>query len=224
MSTDSDVGTPEPAPILVRAFLDASLEALQFLAVGRDFRSAVTVEQATERGTVAVAPDAVRGVFWACRTFSTAQLKGKVTYGERELVINLIVGPVPSARSAGEYALWEWVAALGGSGGEGGGPWPATAGRVRAEVTTLGAVFREYAPRIAAATPAVFHRLEESRARRRAEWADEQTQWKHRDAAARAADAFRAGDYARVVSLLEPIASRLTPAEQMKLALARKRL
>lgn len=225
MTTDSDVGLPEPAPVLVRAFVDASLEALQFLVGQSGFRSAVTVEEAAGRdGIEPASPDTVRGVFWVRRTFATTRLTGEMTYGERELVINLIVGPVSLFGAVGQYALWEWMAALGVSGFESGGPWPATAARVRAAVATLGAAFREHAPRIAAAGPDLIRRLEDSRASRRAGSAAQHADWAHQNAAARAADAFRAGDYAKVVALLQPIAGHLTPAEQKKLALARKRL
>lgn len=226
MTPDSDVGVPEPPPVLVRAFLDASLEALQFLAGQPGFRSAVTVEQAAGRdGIEPASPDTVSGVFWVRRTFSTTRLAGEMTYGERELVINLIVGPVSLPAAKGGYGLWEWIAALGTSAGsESVEPWPATAARVRAEVATLGAAFRELGPRIAAAGSDVIRRIEDARTSRRAEWVGEHAEWAHQDAAARAADAFRAGDYAKVVALLEPIAGHLTPAEQKKLALALKRL
>jgi hypothetical protein len=53
---------------------------------------------------------------------------------------------------------------------------------------------------------------------------EETRQYHHRVAAARAADAFRAKDFNRVVELLMPHAERLTPAERAKLAYARARV
>ena len=86
MSTDSDVGVPEPPPVLVRAFIDASLEALQFLAGQPGFRTTVTVEEAAGISEIVPAsPETVGGIFWVRRTFSTKKLTGYVTYGERRL-------------------------------------------------------------------------------------------------------------------------------------------
>jgi hypothetical protein len=216
---------PEPPPVLVHAFFDASSEAIEFLAHEPGFRSAVAVEQLSDRDVVSVAPEAVTGVFFARRAFSTERLAGEVTYGDRELVVNLTVGPVPPPlAAAGPYALWEWVAALGAqSGGEGAGAWPATATRVRRAVAALGAEFREHAPRIADAGPEVVRRLDAARTMRLAEWVAQEAEWEHRSVAARAAEAFRAADYRSVISLLEPLEDRLTPAERMKLVLARRR-
>jgi hypothetical protein len=233
MVTDSGGQAPEPPPALVRAFLDASRDALNFLVGQPGFQSAVTVERASNDAIVPVAPDAVTGPFWARRTFLASRLTGAFTYGDRELGINLIVGLLPSTRwlllskrGAGPYGLWEWVAALGS-------PlrldeihlsWCATTERVRTAVSALGEAFENIAPQIAAAGGDVVQRIETARTQRRAAEKAEHARWEHQNAAARAADAFRAGDYRRVVSLLAPHEASLTPAEQKKLALARKKL
>ena len=227
MVTESVAQPPEPPPVLVRAFLDASRDALAFLGGQPDFRSAVTVERASHDAIIAVDPDAVTGLFWARRTFSTSRLTGVFTYGERELEINLIVGLLPSRRGAETYGLWEWLAALGAPPlpeDDSNPSWCATAVRVRKAVAAFGDAFRNLAPRIAAAGPDVVQRIETARTQRRAAEKAEHRQWEHQNAAARAAEAFRARDYRRVVSLLAPIEASLTPAERMKLALARKHL
>jgi len=231
---DSSGQAPEPPPVLVRAFLDASRDALSFLVGEPGFHSAVTVERATDDATVAVAPDAVTGLFWARRNFSTSRLTGAFTYGERELEINLLVGLLPATRwlllpkrGAGPYGLWEWAAAVGASSlrvDEIHLSWCATTERVRTAVAELGAAFRTIAPSIVGAGPDVVQRIETARTQRRAAEKSEHARWEHQNAAARAADAFRAGDYRRVVSLLAPHEASLTPAEQKKLALARKKL
>lgn len=201
------------------------MEALQFLASERGFRSAVTVEEMSDDELVTVAPDAVTGFFFARRTFSTTRVEGEMTYDDRDRVINLIVGSVPNWFGAtSKFALWEWVEVLGGSGRfESAAPSPTTASRVKTEVQQFGGVFREYADRIASAGSTVVQQLEAARARRREEWTAEHAKLEHDDGAARAAEAFRSGDYRRVVSLLESFGDRLTPAEQKKLAIARKR-
>lgn len=237
MVPESAAQPPEPPPVLVRAFLDASRDALDFLVGQPGFQSSVTVEQASDDGIVAVPPDAVTGLFWARRTFSTCRLTGALTYGERELEINLVVGRVPekrgllaallgTSRGAGPYGLWEWDDALGTQlrAAEINLSWCATADRARASVSAIGRAFRDIAPHIEAAGPDVVQRIETARTQRWAAEKAEHARWEHENAAARAADAFRAGDYRRVVSLLAPHEASLTPAEQKKLALARKRV
>ena len=151
--------------------------------------------------------------------FSTTRLAGEVTYDGRDRVINLIVGSVP--RSFGvtrQFALWEWVEVLGDSGRlESAQPSPTTANRVKTEVKQLGDVFREYVDRIVAAGPTVIQQLEAARGRRQAEWRAEHAKWEHDSGAARAAEAFRAGDYRRVVCLLESLGDRLTPRSRKNL-------
>jgi hypothetical protein len=228
MNMSVSAEAPEPPSVLVRAFLDASLDALEFLVEQSGFQSTVTIEQASDAGIVEVAPDVVTGLFWARRGFSTTRLTGTMTYGERELEVNLLVDLVPSERSAdGPYGLWEWMAVLGiptSAESVTNPSWCATARRVRTAVAALGVAFRDSAPRIAAADPELVRQLERNRARR---WTDDQAEHarvEEQTVVARATDAFRAGDYRRVVSLLAPLEVRLTAAARMKLALARKRL
>ena len=201
------------------------MEALDFLAEQHGFRSALTVEEMSDGELVAVAPDAVTGFFFARRTFSTSRLAGEVTYDDRDGVINLIVGSVRRWFGATtRFALWEWVEVLGEWGSlERAGPSPTTASRVKTELQQLGGVFREYADQIASAGSNVIKQIEAARARRQAEWRAEHAKWEHDSRTAHAAEAFRAGDYRQVVSLLESVGDRLTPAEQKKLTIARKR-
>lgn len=235
MITESRAQPPEPPPLLVGAFLEASRDALAFLAGEKDFRSTVTVQHLRNGEIIPVAPNAVTGLFWAHRAFSTSRLTGEFVYGERELEINLIVGLppskllglLPSKRGVGPYGLWEWEAALGMPpllAEERITTWCATAERVRTAVTALGDAFRSIAPRITAAGSDTVRQIEAARDQRLAAEKEEHAQWRHTDATARAADAFRAGDYRQVVSLLAPHEARLTPAERKKLALARKYL
>jgi len=216
---------PEPLPLLVSEFLVASHEAVGFLEHQRGFRTAGKVEHLVNGQFAVVAPDAVSGFFWAEREFATTRLAGRMTYGDRELEVNLIVGPVSVFRRVkGPYALWEWLAAFGAPPRlESIGSWLTTTAGVRAAVVTLGAVFQEFAPQIAAAGRGAIERIEAARAERQAAWSAQHAEWEHQSAAAKAAEAFRVGDYARAVALLEPHAARLTPAERTKLALARRR-
>ena len=127
----TDTGAPESPLILVAAFVAASSEALQFLHGERGFHTAVTVDQWTERGLIEVPADAVTGPFNVRRTFGTRRLAGTMTYGERELEVNLIVSRrLPILGALGPYALWEWVAAFDGAARwQGTGSWLSTTER-----------------------------------------------------------------------------------------------
>src|SRR5688572_4075342 len=175
MPANSGAQPPEPPPVLVRAFLDASRDALSFLVGQPGFGSDVTVERASNDAVVAVAPDAVTGLFWARRTFSTSRLTGAFTYGDRELEVNLVVGLVPRLlpprRGTEPYGLWEWLAALDAPplpDDDRNPTWCATADRVQAAVAAHGEALRTIAPRIAAAGTDVVRRIESARDQRRA--------------------------------------------------------
>jgi hypothetical protein len=226
MNGHADAGAPEPPPILVAAFLAASLEALQFLRGEPGFHTSVTIEQLREDQFVEVSADVVTGPFTVRRTFGTRRLAGTMTYGERELEANLLVSRrLPLIGALGPYALWEWVAAFEGAARwQGTGSWLSTAERVRQAVTELGTVFREAAPRIAEASIGTARWIDADRARRRAEEAADHQRSAHEAIRVRANEAFRTGDFATAITLLESLGDRRTPAEQMKLALARKRL
>jgi hypothetical protein len=95
---------------------------------------------------------------------------------------------------------------------------------VREVVAGLGAVLRDYAEQIATAGRSVIDRLEAGRAERQREWEEEQAKWEAEGVTARAAKAFRAGDYRQVVKLLESLGPRLSAAARKKLEYARKHL
>ena len=226
MNGHPDAGAPEPPPILVAAFLAASSEALQFMHGAPGFHTSVTVEELREDEFVEVSADAVSGLFNVERKFATRRLAGKITFGERELYANLSVSRrLPLIGSLGPYGLWEWVAAFdGATGWQGIGSWLSTAERVRQAVAELGTVFREAAPRIAEASLATARWIDADRARRRAEHLAEHQRSADEVIRGRANEAFRTGDFATAVKLLESLGDRRTPAEQMKLTLARKRV
>ena len=224
MNRHSDAGVPEPPPILVAAFLAASAEALQFLQGEPGFNTSITIEQLREGEFVGVSADAVSGLFNVERKFGTRRLAGTITFGDRELVANLVVSRrLPLIGALGPYGLWEWVAAFeGATGWQGTGSWLSTAERVRQAVAELGTVFRETAPRIAEASLATARWIDADRARRRAEHAAENRGKADEVIRGRANEAFRTGDFRSAVTLLESLGDRRTPAEQMKLTLARK--
>lgn len=216
----------DPTPLLIGAFLDSAAVALECVRAEADSHFEVSVQQVTSEGLEQVEPEQVRGFFFARRVFRTRSLVGEITFGDRELEVNFTVGRVRSGNAiSGQYGLWEWVAALGGTYPQArGDQFVLTVERLRAVVDSIGAVFCEYAPRIALAGTDVEVRLEAARARRQAEWNEEMRAEDHRRAASLAAAAFRARDYEGVVKLLNPFETRLTPAERKKLAMARKHL
>src|SRR5262249_32028793 len=90
---------PREAPsVLIRAFLDTSRDALDFLGGQPGFQSVTTVEELRGDRIVPVAVDAVTGFFWVRRTFETNRLSGDIRLGERELEVNLLVNLKPPVR------------------------------------------------------------------------------------------------------------------------------
>jgi hypothetical protein len=223
---NADKNSLHPGPALVRAFFDASVEALRFLDSEPGFHLATTVEELMDDEVETIEPEAVAGLFWAKASFETDRLLGEVTYGDREAYINLVVSPRPPLPGAADgYALWEWVAAFGGADPRArGDALVVRTDRVREVVRNLGAVLRDYAGRITTAGRPVIDRLEAGRAERQREWEEQLAKWEAEGVTARAAKAFRARDYRQVVELLESLGPRLSPAARKKLEYARKHL
>src|SRR6478609_743781 len=89
--------TREQTATLVRAFLASATSAFGTLVADRDASWAVYVQHSTRTGIVPVAPEAISGFFFATGAFTTSQVTGKITYGDRELYINTVLGPSASS-------------------------------------------------------------------------------------------------------------------------------
>jgi hypothetical protein len=169
---------------------------------------------------VDVSPDRIVGFFFASATFANSEVAGRVEYGDREYDLDIKVGP---AGHVGQYGLWEWADALGR-------PdlvprdtsFVITIPRLEGALRAMVAALRALQSDIAAANHESLARLEEARVCRQAAFQDGLRRGDHRRASARAAEAFRAGDYRRAAQLLESVADLLTPAERAKLAFARR--
>jgi hypothetical protein len=213
----------ESTELLVHTFLDAALRALDILALTSDIRRTVTVEQATEHGFQPTSPDRITNQFWVCASFSTDRLVGELTYGDTEMIIEVMVGVRARGAKPTLYSLQEWLLALEVAERRPmGGLFVVRSEHIREIVAGIGAVLAANAAAIAAASASVFARLDEGRAAAQASYEEQLRRENHSRAAARAAEAFRAGDYRRVIALLEPLEGDLTPAERKKLALAKR--
>jgi len=216
---------PAQTPLLLRAFFEASRNAVQCLASEPGFKYEHSVDALTETGERRVTPEeAASGLFFAGARFATNRVAGEITYGDREFFINMVLGPKTlMARMTPAFGLWEWSAAFGRPDPRANGDQlVVTPDRVRAVVADLGAVLTDIWPKVATAGADGIATIQSARARRRQESADAEAERDHRHFAAQAAEAFRNRDYARVIALLAPITSRLTDAERTKLRLARK--
>jgi hypothetical protein len=215
----------ERTPQLIRVFFDSAALAVQGIANERGFRREAILEVFTPTGMKRVTPEEAGGsIFWANNAFETSRLAGSITYGDRESLINMVVGPKSALIDKQRYGLWEWANAFGVSDDRAsGGSLVVTAERVVSVVSGLGAVFTGIWPRIADAGPSVVARLEAARTRVREASASAQAQRNYEHVVARAGEAFRAGNYIRTIELLESVRERLTPAEHAKLRLAKKR-
>jgi hypothetical protein len=205
---------------LVNAFLEAAAAEFADLVRSPGASWSVQVEHATSAGLVPVTPERITGFFFATATFANELVAGSLSFGDREYLVNTVLGP---ARSTARYALWEWADALG---------FPALVPRDTSFVLTLprlSAIVAGMArgvatlqERVATAPVEVFDRLERAREDVRASYQARLREDGHRSAAAAAAEAFRRRDYHGVVVLLEPFGDVLTPAEREKLAFAQR--
>lgn len=177
------------------------------------------VEHATQKGIVPVAPEKIAGFFWVTGEFTTPRISGKVTFGDRELYINTVLGPT---RGTERYALWEWADALGR-------PelvprqtdFVQTVDRLEGIVSEMARATISLRDDIARSDPAIIQRMELARGEVRAAFQKQLADDDHRRARAAADAAFADRDFTRVVKLLAPFEAVLTAAERKKLLYAR---
>jgi hypothetical protein len=209
----------EPIATLVHAFLTSATSEFASLVATRDASWSVRVEHATRAGIVPVAPEDIAGFFWITGAFQTARISGEITFGDREFLINTVLGPTSGAA---RYGLWEWADALGR---------PELVPRVTDFVLTSDRLERIVAGMahatihlrddIARSDPSVVERMERARDEEQAAYQRRSARDDHRRASAAAAKAFAARDFDRVVKLLAPFDAVLTPAERKRLVYAR---
>ena len=205
---------------LIRAFLASATSAFGPLVSAPTANWSVRVEQIASQDIVEVAPECVSGFFFVTCSFSNPLVEGYITFGDRELTINTVIGPT---KGSARYGLWEWADAV---------ERPDLVPRATDFVTTLdrleeivagmATAVRALEGVIQSATPTVIERIEAARARVQRAFQLRLREDEHRRAAAQAAEAFRAHDFRRVVTILEEVVGLLTPAERHKLTYARR--
>lgn len=206
----------------MKAFIDSATSEFAGLVEGPRSHWSVSVEQATARGIVPVRPEQISGIFFATANFANEHVAGRLSFGDREILVNTVVGP---ARSDARYGLWEWADALGRSE-----LVPTDTGlvvsvaRLETIVADMARATATLQEAIAGAPREVFGRVLEARAKVQAELRARSREDAHRRAVAAAAEAFRKGNYGRVVELLDPLADVLSPAERDKLGYAKRHL
>ena len=206
---------------LVQTFFAEAASAFRPLVSSVGARWHAQLRHATRNGLEFTTPDRIDGFFFAECEFQTPELIGDITFGDRELLINTVVSPNGRPH---RYGLWEWADAL-----ERPDLVPRDtsvvneADRIREIVHGMADSLLELRSGIARAAPATVERIEAARAKARAALDEQWREAEHRGTAARAADAFRQQQWERVVTLLESVEDRLSPAEAQKLAYARKR-
>lgn len=205
---------------LIKAFLASATSAFGPLVSSPSAKWSVRVEHATSKGIVEVTPENVSGFFFVTGSFANPFVQGDITFGDRELLINTVIGPT---RGSARYGLWEWADAVDR-------PelvpratdFVTTVDRLEEIVAGMAAAARALEGVIASPEPTVIERIEAARVRVQREFQARLRDDEHRRAAAQAAEAFRAHDFRRVVTILEEVEGLLTPAERDKLAYARR--
>ena len=212
----------DTAEALVRSFLTTGPTSFAYVVDAPGYRGRTRVQQASSHGFEDIAPDAITTWFWATWRFDTDQLSGEVRFGDREYALSLVAAP---AGTSLEYELWEWAQvdksgpALASSEGQ----FCDTVMRLQSELQRFSTVFTGLADRISLGRPSDLTLLAQARASRQAAWHASLNEGQHARARAQADEAFRAGDYSRVINLLSPFELTLTPAERAKVAVARRK-
>ena len=189
----------------------------------------VVAEQVSGERLVRVAPADITGFFLVSIDFGNRRIEGRMTFGDREALIETVVGPAGRSIRHGfrslRFGLWEWADALDApeivqrdTAGV------RTIDRLEAVVAGMASALRTLEPDIARAAARTIERVEPARARVLEDDRRHHLEADHRRATGLAAEAFRAGDFARVVELLRSVEHQLTDAERKKLAYARKRM
>jgi hypothetical protein len=215
-------GQHDHAAALVKSFFASASSAFAPLVSSPRAKWSVHLAHSTADGISDVSPDAITGFFFATATFANVNVAGDLTFGDREYLVNTVLGP---ASSSARYGLWEWADAL---------EQPhlvpretafvMDAERLSNIVTAMAnAVLVLEAP-IAAPSQTTIARIEQARSVLQEQFRARLREDDHRRASAEAGEAFRVRDYRRVVKLLEAVEGLLTPAERDKLAYARRHL
>jgi hypothetical protein len=206
---------------LAHAFIVSATSEFARLVGAPGARWSLRVEQLSEHGVVEVSPASITGFFFLTASFANRLVAGRLTYGDRDLLVNTVLGP---ASTGVEYALWEWADALGS-------PdlvprdtsFVMTVDRVEAIVAAIADAVTELQAAISSASPAIVERIEHARAMARAQDEARHRTDEHRRLSAAAAAAFAARDYRHAAHLLEQVDELLTPAERQKLEYARRK-
>jgi hypothetical protein len=208
-----------PTKALIQSFFDEATSVFLVLAEGR----VVTELKEARAGAIQDATlDTLEGFFLARCSFTTYKLRGEISFGDREYDVTVLAGPLDEEP---KYQLWEWALACGKPDLL---PTPTTfvfqTDRLKQIVQETGRAVAALEQDIAKADPAVLQSMDRKRQERQDAFSASMRDDDHRLAVARAADAFRSGNYSAVVALLEPLSDLLTGAELKKLQYARRQL
>ncbi len=212
----------DPESTRISAFVATVHDVLGALADGAELQATVRIMIPRDQKWQTVAVEEVTGRFLARVDFAVRGLVGRFVFGDRESAISLLVAPARLPRPA--YHLSEWVTAFGSPPvSEAIFEWVLTTRRVQEAVARLGTLLLSHAERIADAKSESFAQMDAVRAIR---FDTHVAAWRARDQERdeyAAAEAFRAGDWARVIAILSAHEAHLSAAQTMKLTLARKR-
>jgi hypothetical protein len=214
-----------PAGELVDVFFRTVSDEFAFLSDEYGARSKRTLSAVRTKGLEEIEPVSLPddAFFLAELRFEGPDWKVRVTFGDREFVINTVFTSASAEVSKTEYALWEWLEALGVEAhGARDSMWSMRPERIRSVVHGMAAALRRYHHEILHPARDVAHRVGYLGEKRLTEWTEAQLASDLRRASAKASEAFRAGKFEAVVKLLEPFVGRLSAAQATKLDFARR--
>ena len=204
---------------LATAFFAAATREFAYLRDEPLYEETRLLKQLAGQSFEPVSPERVTSWFWAAVEFTCVRVRGRLTFDSREAEINLTVSP---RWGTAEFGLWEWLEMVEGATASSGGSGRTVAG-IEAEVAAHALDLLPLLGRIGSGAAADIEALSSARAWRSSEALAQDRARSHRAARAQADEAFRRGDYSRVVLALEAFANDLSPAERMKLKMARRK-
>jgi hypothetical protein len=220
----SDAAADEQAPPdeLVRLFIDEATRSLTSLPVVPPLRCTTKVLHYGENGWEDGSSVLITSWFDVTVAFSSEAIEGAYRFGERENAVWAFARKVGGVEP---FALHEWAAALGRdpvpvTGGE----WVYRPDRLRAMIAAFSDGLRDMHGGIAHSSDSVIARLTANRAARASEDAERARLRDQERDEVEAAEAFRRGDFASAVRLLQKHGTSLGAAQRRKLEIAESKL
>jgi hypothetical protein len=210
----------EPNNVRIPAFFKISKIALDFLEKEYGYARQEGINDYNTENLIPVSLELLNdsAYYFSEVCYAKNNIKISVTYGEREHVISVLVG-----YGNDKFALWEIIGILHPEDlTPMGSAWVVNTSFLQTVIDNIAAIIRNYIIDIENPKQDTLHAIQEHR---KANYIAEMDKERHRAldrAWSEASDAFSKKDHAKVIKALSPYQDILSPAQAMKLQLAKK--